>query len=122
MLLMSFLSYLLLAFFFLLTISATKTVSLTVSISEAESISVVAQTIIREIIAFARKHQVSTRFDRERLLQDLEIFLVERNILGLEQLRVSILEDGVQVGDVVEGTRVADLIFNIVYKDRRYEY
>ena len=100
--------------------SKTKTVSLTVSVSEARSISEIAQTIVDEIDDFARKHGVSDQFDKDGLLQDCIIFLAERNKVGLEELRVSILEDGVTFGNTVKGSRVADLIFHIIYREGRY--
>jgi len=103
--------------------SKSEAISVSVSVSEAKSISEVARTIVEEIEGFARKYGVADQFDKDRMLQDCIIFLAERDIVGLEELRVSILEDGVAFGDSVRGTRVADLIFQIVYKETRgYEY
>lgn len=97
--------------------------SISVSVSEAKSISEVARTIVEEIDDFARRHGVADQFDKNKMLEDCIIFLAERDIVGLEEIRVSILEDGVSFGNSVRGTRVADLIFRIIYKEERgYEY
>jgi len=103
--------------------SKSEVVSLSVSVSEARSISEVARAIVDEIDQWCQKHGVADQFDKDRMLQDCIIFLAERDIVGLEELRVSILEDGVSFGNSVKGSRVADLIFQIVYKEARgYEY
>jgi hypothetical protein len=103
--------------------SKSEVISVSVNISEARSISEVARTIVEEIDRFARKHGVANQFNKEELLHDIIIFLTERDIVGLEELRVSILENGVTFGSSVKGTRIADLTFRIIYKEARgYEY
>lgn len=103
--------------------SKSEVISIAVSVSEARSISEVARRIAEEIDQWTRKHGVADQFDKDRMLQDCIIFLAERDIVGLEELRVSVLEDGVSLGHSVRGTRVADLVFRIVYKEAGgYEY
>lgn len=103
--------------------SKSEVISVSVSVSEARSISEVARTIVEEIDEFSRKHGVADQFNKDELLQDCIIFLAERDIVGLDELRVSILEDGVSFGSSVKGNRVADLVFHIIYKEARgYEH
>ena len=48
------------------------------------------------------------------------IFLAKRRILNLTELRVSVLDGEVEVGDRITGGRKADLIFRITYKEGVY--
>lgn len=102
--------------------SSTETVNLAVSTTEIGSVSDVASAISNKIEEFANKYGVGGQYNKERTKQDLILFLAERNKVGLEELEVSILDDGsVGVGDVITGRRKADLIFKIQYADsRRY--
>ena len=70
--------------------------------------------------ALARKYGVEDQFDRKSFEEDLAIFLVKRKIVGLRELRVSVLEGGdIRVGDVIRGKRRADLIIRLHYKGVR---
>jgi len=101
--------------------SEAESITLTISESEVRSISEVAKRIVVEIEEFARKHGVQDQFDKRQLLEDLYVFLVERHVVGLEELRVSILEDGsISTDNVISGRRIADLIFRIVYREGVY--
>ncbi len=101
--------------------SEVESVTLTISEAEVRSVSEVAQRIVDEIERFARKHGVEDQFDKRQLLEDLYVFLVERHVVGLEELRVSILEDGsITADNVIKGRRIRDLIFKIVYKEGVY--
>ena len=101
--------------------SEVESVTLTISEAEVKSVSEVAQRIVNEIERFARKHGVEDQFDKRQLLEDLYVFLVERHVVGLEELRVSILEDGsITADNVIKGRRVADLIFKIAYREGVY--
>ena len=101
--------------------SEVESVTLTISEAEVRSVSEVAQRIVDEIERFARKHGVEDQFDKRQLLEDLYVFLVERHVVGLEELRVSILEDGsITADNVIKGRRIRDLIFKIVYREGVY--
>jgi len=100
--------------------SQTETVEVAVSATEVKSLSEIVSIITQEIETFARKYGVEDQFDRKSFEEDLAIFLVKRKIVGLRELRVSVLEGGdIRVGDVIRGKRRADLIIRLHYKGVR---
>jgi len=103
--------------------SATETVNLTVSATEVRSISDVASIIANTIQKFAEKYGVEDQYDQVKLEKDLSYFLVKRNAVGLEEIEISILDDGsATMGGTVTGRRLADLIFRIRYADGRRSF
>jgi len=100
--------------------SESQVIDMVVSGTEVRSISEVASRIVQEILTFARKHGVENQFDPQRMEEDLIIFLAKRRILNLTELRVSVLDGEVEVGDRITGGRKADLIFRITYKEGVY--
>jgi len=101
--------------------SQTEVIDLAVSAVEVRSISTIASLIANEVLRFAKKHGVADQYNRDKLEEDVALFLVKRRVVGLEELRVSILEDGANVGGTLRGRRLADLIFRIRYKEGGYE-
>lgn len=101
-------------------LSSTETINLTISATEVRSVSDVASIIANTIQRFADKYGVGSQYDRARTESDLIYFLVKSKIVQLEELEVSILDDGrVGVGGALTGRRKADLIFRINYTDNR---
>jgi|GEM_PF-3041271 hypothetical protein len=100
--------------------SEVEVVNLAVSAAEVRSISEIATLIADEILKFAEKYGVADQYNRDRLEEDVALFLVKRKVVGLEELRISILEDGASIGDSLTGKRIADLIFRIRYKEGGY--
>jgi hypothetical protein len=95
----------------------TKVIDLAVSTTEVRSIADIAGLIVDEIQVFATKYGVADQFDRDKIEEDLAIFLVQRRKVRLEELRVSIVDGGVEFGNTIQGNRIADLLFRIHYKD-----
>ncbi len=102
--------------------SSTETIDLTVSGVETRSLSEIAAKASRKISEFAAKHGCGDQYDQKKTEEDLIVFLAKRNAVRLEELEVSILDDGsVDVGDTLSGRRKADLILRFNYTDgRRY--
>lgn len=100
--------------------STTETINLTVSATEVRSISDVASIIANTIQKFADKYGVGDQYDKSRTERDITYFLSKRVVVGLEELEVSILDDGsTSVGGTMTGRRKADLIFRIRYSGNR---
>lgn len=100
--------------------SATETVNLTVSATEVRSISDVASIIASKIQKFADKYGVGEQYDKGRTERDVTYFLAKSKTVRLEELEISILDDGsTTVGGTMTGRRKADLIFRIQYADGR---
>jgi hypothetical protein len=100
--------------------SATETVNLTVSATEVRSISDVASIIANTIQKFADKYGVGDQYDKNRIERDITYFMSKSGTAGLEELEISILDDGSTiVGGTMTGRRMADLIFRIRYADGR---
>lgn len=100
--------------------SATETVNLTVSATEVRSISDVASLIANKIQKFADKYGVGDQYDKGRTERDVTYFLAKSKTVRLEELEISILDDGsTTVGGTMTGRRRADLIFRIQYADGR---
>ena len=98
--------------------SATETVNLTVSASEVRSISKISSLIASKTKSFARKYGVEDQYDEAKLERDVSYFLVKSETVRLEELEISILDDGsTTVGGTMTGRRRADLIFRIRYAD-----
>lgn len=100
----------------------TQTVNLTISSTEVRSISDVASIIANTIQKFADKSGVGEQYDKGRTERDVTYFLAKSKTVRLEELEVSILDDGsTTVGGTMTGRRMADLIFRIRYADGRRE-
>ena len=102
--------------------SETEVIDIAVSSAEVKSISEVITVIIQALLGFAAKYGVSDQFDAKRMEEDLAIFLVKRRVVGLTELRATILEGGdIQLGDTVSGNRRADLLIRLHYKEGVYQ-
>ena len=100
--------------------SATETINLTVSATEVRSISDVASIIASKIQKFADKYGVGDQYDQGKPERDVPYFLAKSKAVRLEELEISILDDGsTTVGGTMMGRRKADLVFRIRYADGR---
>lgn len=100
--------------------SATEVVNQTVSSTEVKSISKIASILTKRTVDFAEKYGVRDQFDEKKLEEDLIFFLVKSKAVRIEELEISILEDGgASVGGAITGRRKADLVFRIDYADGR---
>jgi hypothetical protein len=103
--------------------SATETVNLTVSATEVKSISDVASIIANTIQKFAEKYGVGDQYDKAKTERDVTYFLAKSKTVRLEELEISILDDGsTTVGGTMTGRRMADLVFRIRYADYRRSF
>ncbi len=94
---------------------STETVNLTINATEVRSISEVASIIANAIQDFADRWGVGGQYDRERMEQDMIMFLVKRNSLNLTRLECHVMEDGTVSTGYVSGRRKADLFINLRY-------
>lgn len=94
--------------------------NLTINMAEVQSISDVATIIADEIQKFADKHGVGDQHDRKSTEADMIYFMAKRKKLGLEQLKVHILEGGEVAIGSYSGRRETTLVFNINYAGRGY--
>ena len=102
---------------------STETIDLTVSGVEARSIDSIADKAVLEIDEFASRHGCGGQVNKRKLKDDLIIFLAKRDALHLEELQISILDDGsVGVGGVVTGRRSSDLILRFSYSNERRSF
>ena len=100
--------------------SSTETVELTVSRSETRSLAEIASRAARMIGEFADRQGVGNQYDEKRTEEDLIVFLAKRNTVKLEELEISILDDGnVDVGNNLRGRRIADLILRFNYTNEK---
>lgn len=100
--------------------TSTETVELTISGVEAKSIAEIASKAAWKIGEFANKHGCGDQYDQKRTEEDLIVFLAKRNVVGLQELEISILDDGsVDVGSAITGTRRADLLLRFNYSGER---
>lgn len=98
----------------------TRTVTLSVSSSEANSIAQIASLISNEILQFATKHGVAGQYHKDEMESDLIIFFAKRQTVGLQELRVSITDEGAEIGNTITGRRLADLRFRVNYTSGVY--
>jgi hypothetical protein len=100
--------------------SATEIANITVSKSETRSVSEIASLATKKVVKFADKYGVRGQFDETKLEEDLIFFLVKSKTVRIEELEISIMEDGsTSVGGTITGRRLADLILRISYSDER---
>jgi hypothetical protein len=100
--------------------STTEIVNLTVSKTEVQSVSTIASLVTEKIVNFAEKYGVRGQFDEKKLEEDLIFFLVKSKTVRIEELEITILDDGsTAVGGTIVGRRLADLRFRITYSDGR---
>lgn len=98
--------------------SATDTLNLTVSKTEIKNVSDTASVVTKKIVHIAEKYGVRGQFDEKKLEEDLIFFLVKSKTVRIEELEISIMDDGsTSVGGTITGKRLADLRFRISYSD-----
>jgi len=103
--------------------SATETANITVNKNETQSVSENASLITKKIVQIADKYGVRGQFDETKLEEDLIFFLVKNKTVRIEELEISIMEDGsASVGGTISGRRLADLRFRISYSDGRRSF
>jgi hypothetical protein len=96
--------------------SQTEVVELTVSEAEVESVAGAASFINKHTKRFSSKHGVANQYNERTTEDDLIVYIAKRDIVQLQELEVSVLEDGAKdKGNTIQGKRKADLIFRINY-------
>lgn len=99
---------------------STEIVNLTVNKTETESVLKTASVVTKRVVYFAEKYGVRDQFDEKKLEEDLIVFLVKSKTVRIEELEISIMDDGsTSVDGTITGRRLADLRFRIRYSDER---